>query len=706
MNYKSLHSVLLIFILATGISCSRNAGDNANSWEEYLGGPDRNHYTTLKQIDLNNVTQLAKAWEYHTGDSGQIQCNPIIIGDKLYAVTATGEPFALEAATGRELWRVSDTTDRRVIIRGLTYWEQGNDKRILYTRGQWLCAADALTGKAVVSFGDSGKVSLKTGLGQSAEKKYVESRTPGTIFENLIIMPLSLSEGSDAAPGYIQAFNVISGKLEWVFKTIPEPGQEGYETWPEHSYKNEDVGAANNWAGMAIDRKRAIIYAPTGSAGFDFYGGGRKGANLYANTLLALNARTGKKIWHFQFVHHDIFDRDAPAPPNLLTVSHDGKKIDAVAQVTKQGYVFLFNRETGEPLFDIEEVPAPPSDVPGEEAWPTQPRPVLPAPYARQTLTENDINPHSAHRDSLLISFKQSRFEGPFTPLSKKGSIVFPGLDGGAEWGGAAVDPDGVIYINSNEMSWLISLDAAKPATNNGAATGLQLYTTYCAACHGANRSGNTASGYPSLLGIGAKFSREQVADIIAHGRGRMAGFPNLSEVQRKNIAGFLFDDQKVQKSGKPLNERNEIVGDNDKVEYKISGYTKFLDKDGLPAISPPWGTLNAIDLNTGEYLWKIVYGEYPELMEKGIPQTGSENYGGPVITETGLLFIAGTMDKKFRAYNKKTGELIWETKLPAAAFATPATYEVNGKQYIVLACGGTKNGAEKGDSYVAFALP
>lgn len=707
MNYKYPHTTLVaLLILFIGGSCGSLSSDNDAQWEEYLGGPDRNHYSSLTQIDLDNVAQLEKAWEYHTGDSGQIQCNPIIVDKRLYAVTATGEPFALDAATGTELWRISDTTGRGVIMRGLTYWQTGDDKRILYTRGQWLCAAEALTGKPVMSFGDSGRVSLKAGLGETAIEKFVESRTPGTVFENLIIMPLSLSEGSDAAPGHIQAFNIVTGKLAWVFKTIPDPVEVGYDTWPKNSYKNKDVGAANNWAGMAVDRERGIVYVPTGSAGFDFYGGARKGSNLFANTLLALNAKTGERLWHFQFVHHDIFDRDAPAPPNLLSVTRNGKKIDAVAQVTKQGYVFLFDRETGEPLFPIEEVPAPPSDVPEEEAWPTQPRPVLPLPYARQTLTEEDINPYSVNRDSLLISFRQSRFEGPFTPLSERGSIVFPGLDGGAEWGGAAVDPEGIIYINSNEMSWLISLGAANTVPRNGVVTGIQLYATYCASCHGAERLGNTASGYPPLLELEDRFSQKQVAAIITRGRGRMAGFPNLSNDQRKNLVEFLFADDAKARPVESRSERNEVTGDHSLVEYKISGYTKFLDSDGYPAISPPWGTLNAIDLNTGEYKWKIVYGEYPDLMEKGLPQTGSENYGGPVVTASGLLFIAGTRDKKFRAYNKSTGELVWETKLPAAAFATPATYEVNGRQYLVVACGGSKNGAEKGDSYVAFALP
>ncbi|HEX7016479.1 MAG TPA: PQQ-binding-like beta-propeller repeat protein [Cyclobacteriaceae bacterium] len=702
MNTRLQYIALFFLVLGIAVSCGGPSGDDTTQWEEYLGGPDRNHYSSLTQINPDNVTQLKIAWEYHTGDSGQMQCNPIIVDGRMYAVTPKGGPFALDAATGEELWRIPDTTRRGAILRGVTYWENGDDKRILFTRGEWLCAVEALTGKPIASFGDGGKTSLKAGLGESAKEKTVESRTPGTVYENLIIMPLSLSEGSDAAPGYVQAFDIVTGNLVWVFKTIPGPGELGYDTWPETAHENKRVGAANNWAGMAVDRKRGIVYVPTGSAAFDFYGGDRIGSNLFANTLLALNAKTGERIWHFQFVHHDIFDRDAPAPPNLLTVTHDGQKIDAVAQVTKQGYVYLFNRETGEPLFPIEEVPAPPSDVPGEEAWPTQPRPVLPLPYARQTLTEDGINPYSAQRDSLLDAFRRSRYEGPFTPLAERGGIVFPGLDGGAEWGGAAVDPEGVIYINSNEASWLISLNKAQPP--DAAATGAQLYTTFCASCHGADRRGSVASGFPSLLNPEERLTRDAVSQIISHGKGRMGGFPRITDAQKADIVAFLFGD-KIAAQPNAGNVRTEITSEETFDEYKISGYIKWLDKDGYPAIAPPWGTLNAIDLNTGEYVWKITYGEYPELMEKGIPQTGSESYGGPVVTASGLLFIAGTQDKKFRAYRKATGELLWETELPAAAFATPATYEVNGKQYIVLACGGTKLGAEKGDSYVAFAL-
>lgn len=638
-------------------------------------------------------------------DSGQIQCNPIIVNGVLYAMTATVQPFALNAATGEEIWRVRDTTDATWYgtNRGVTYWEDEGDKRILYTKESWLYAINALTGKPILSFGDSGRTSLGTGLGKLGKNRFVISNTPGTVFEDLIIMPLRLSEGNDAAPGYVQAFNVRSGKLAWVFKTIPQPGELGYDTWPPEAYQDSTLGAANNWSGMAIDRTRGIVYVPTGSAASDFYGANRHGSNLFANTLLALDARSGKRIWHFQLVHHDILDRDAPAPPNLVTVSHGGKHIDAVAQVTKQGFVFLFNRETGEPLFPIEEVPAPSSDVPGEETWPTQPRPVKPQPYARQSLTADDISPFAPNKEELLAILKKSRYEGTFTPLTKRGTIIFPGLDGGAEWGGAAVDPDGVMYLNSNEMAWLISLDTATAETTLH--PGEQFYMANCASCHGAERKGNPASGFPSLLDMNNRYRRDHVLNVIGTGKGMMPAFKKLNEQEKKLLVAFLYGDKVTPKEDKKEPGLENAKGPKKK-EYKISGYTKFLDKDGYPAIRPPWGTLNAIDLNTGEYLWTKTYGETPALAAKGIPQTGSDSYGGPVVTASGLLFIAGTKDGKFRIYDKKSGDLLWETKLPAAAFATPSTYSVNGKQYIVMACGGTKLGATKGESYVAFALP
>jgi quinoprotein glucose dehydrogenase len=706
---RAVYSCLFIGVALgfVALSCSSDA-PSAGEWPEYLGGPDRNHYSALSQIDTSNVNKLAVAWEYHTSDSGQLQCSPIMVNGVLYGMTARTLPFAVDAATGKEIWSIRDDAKSTWYgtSRGLAYWENGDDKRIIYTKESWLHAVNAVTGKPVLAFGDSGRVHLGAGLGARAKSRFVISNTPGTVFDDLIIMPLRISEGIDALPGYIQAFNIKTGELAWVFRTIPHPGEAGYDTWPANTWQDSTIGAANNWSGMAIDRERAIVYVPTGSAAFDFYGGDRKGSNLFANTLLALNARTGKLIWHYQFVHHDILDRDAPAPPNLLTVTHDGKRIDAVAQVTKQGYVFLFDRVTGKPLFDIEEVPVPASDVPGEEAWPTQPRPVKPAPYARQVLTSEEIHSTSeGTQDSLLAKFNASRHEGPFTPLSLRGTIIFPGLDGGAEWGGAAVDPNGIMYINSSEMPWLISLQPASDLPDEGKmlAPGEQVYAKNCSACHGTERKGNKASGFPSLVDLGNRFQRNHVLDVISKGKGMMPAFRQLTEDDKKVLVAYLFGD-KINHTEK-VKEQKKEPGHETK-GFNISGYTKFLDDDGYPAITPPWGSLNAIDLNTGEYVWKNTFGEHPELMRQGIAQTGAESYGGPVITAGGILFIAGTKDGKFRAYSSKTGKLLWETKLPAAAFATPCTYEVNGRQYVVIACGGTKLGAAKGDSYVAFALP
>lgn len=680
-------------------------------WPEYLGGPDRNHYSTLTQINASNVSKLSKVWEYHTQDSGQIQCNPIIVNGVLYGMTAKTQPFAIHAATGQEIWRRQDTAKSSGLStsRGLTYWEKGNDKRILFTNGPWLYALDARTGKPIASFGEQGRTSLKAGLGETATTKMVISNTPGTVFEDLIIMPLRLSEGSDAALGNVQAFNILTGKLAWAFRTIPQPGEYGYDTWPKDTYKNTEVGAANNWAGMAVDRKRGIVFVPTGSAAFDFYGGNRNGSNLFANCLLALDARTGQRKWHYQFVHHDILDRDPPAPPNLVTLTRNGKKIDAVAQVTKQGYVFVFDRENGTPLFPIEEKPMPASDIPGEEAWPTQPIPTKPAPYARQQVTEKELSPYLENRDSMLAVFRKSRSEGPFAPLSRQGTIIFPGLDGGAEWGGAAVDPDGIMYLNSSEMAWLLALNENKPVDETKfVSVGARVYAANCSACHGSERQGNAASGFPSLVDISSKRQRDHVMNVITSGKGMMPAFTQLTADEKQALVAFLFGEAQEEAGLKQVKEPGLITDKKEtpKVPYRISGYTKFLDKKGYPAVAPPWGTLNAINLNTGEYVWKTVFGEYPELTAKGIEQTGSESYGGPVITASGLLFIAGTKDEKFRVYDKKTGKLLWETKLPAAGFATPSTYEVNGKQYVVIACGGTKLGAKKGDSYVAFALP
>ncbi len=695
-----------LFIWYSGTGVSFGSGKD---WYEYQGGPDRNQYSTLDQITPSNVNELEVVWEYHTGDTGQVQTNPIIVNDTLYGMTATVHPFALNAATGEEYWRQrGEGPDELNSNRGLVYWKDENDTRILYTYNEWLYALNASTGEPIPSFADSGRVSLKTGLGEDARDKMVMSTTPGTVYEDLIIMPLRVSEGIGAADGHIQAFNIRTGELEWVFHTIPKPGELGYETWPEDAHKDPDIGGANNWAGMAVDRERGIVYVPTGSAAYDFYGGNRKGENLFSNTLLALNAATGERIWHFQFVHHDILDRDLPAPPNLLTVTHNGKRIDAVAQTTKQGYVFVFDRETGEPLFPIEERPVPGSDIPGEHAWPTQPFPTKPAPYARQTLTEEDISPYAANREELMETVRNSRSEGPFTPLSEHGTIIFPGLDGGAEWGGAAADPDGILYVNSNQMAWHISLGPSVPEEEMAdLSLGERIYTTNCTACHGPDLSGSPESGFPSLRDIDNRLSKEHVSNVISRGQGMMPAFGSkFSEEETQALMAFLYGEEEQGPDSLKESGMEQSYENMPEVTYQISGYTRFVDKDGYPAVRPPWGTLNAIDLNTGEYVWKEILGDYPDLRNEDDPKTGTQNYGGPVVTAGGVLFIAGTRDGKLRAFDKKTGELLWETELPAAAFATPSTYEVDGRQYIVVACGGTKLDTPGGDSYVAFALP
>jgi len=699
---RELLTALLCGVAAGLGGCANRPDAPDRDWREYLGGPDRNHYSRLAQINTGNVARLRPAWEFHSGDPGQNQCNPIVVGGVLYGSTATSGIFALDGATGRPRWRFSDPGNLNSYNndRGVTFWSDGDDQRILCTIGPWLYALDARTGRLAAGFGVGGRASLKAGLGAQAQEKWVVSTTPGTLFGDFLIMPTRVSEDSTAAPGYIQAFNVRTGTVGWVFRTMPYPGEEGYETWSKDAYRNIDVGSANCWAGMSIDRQRGILYVPTGSAAPDFWGGHRIGKNLYANCLLALDARTGKLLWHRQIVHHDIWDRDLPAPPNLVTILHAGRPVDAVAQVTKSGLVFVFDRVTGAPLFPIEERPAPASTLAGEEAWPTQPWPVRPEPFARQAVTEKDISPYAANRDELVARMRTMR-TGSFQPFGKDETLIFPGFDGGAEWGGAAAAPDGILYVNANEVAWIGSLsDAPGRDALAGLSPGRRLYTQYCMGCHGPGRLGIPASGIPSLVGVASRLTREDVVLLIAGGRKMMPGFTFLQETDRRAITAFLFDDEGGAAVTPPA------AAENPPIPYKFNGYTKFLDSAGYPAISPPWGSLTAIDLNTGDRVWRIPLGEFRELSARGIPPTGTENYGGPVVTAGGLLFIAATKDGMFRAFDRATGRLLWETLLPASGFATPSTYEVDGRQYVVVACGGGKLGTKAGDSYVAFALP
>lgn len=693
----SLVLTVLIFLF----SCSNRQNEDYTKWEDYLGGAERNQYSTLSQITLGNVQKLEVAWMYDAPDSGQMQMNPIVVDGILYGVTATVQAFALDAETGEEIWRFGDPRKLwHSTSRGVAYWESedGTDKRILHSMGSHLYAINAITGKVITSFGDNGRISLHTGLPDHGKDKFIVSNTPGTVFENMIYMPMRLDEGATAIAGYLRAFDTRTGELVWTFHNIPIPGEFGYETWSPDAYKNTTVGAANNWAGMSVDTDEGILYVPTGSAAPDFWGGDRIGENLFANTLLALDARTGERIWHYQLVHHDLLDRDLPAPPNLITVTHNGRKIKAVSQTTKQGYVYLFDRYTGEPLFDIKEVPVPSSTLIGEEAWPTQPIPVKPKAFARLSsdLTENDISPYAPNQEELLEIFRKSD-KREFAPPSTDPVFLFPGYDGAAEWGGAAAVPDeGILYVNSNEMAWILQMEEVENDFTPQA-FGELTYSNNCAACHGSNREGNPQSGYPALLEISQKYDKEALGSLVESGKGMMPGFTHLKEEETKAIISYLYGEQTRMATSEDFDKQAP--------RYRHLGYNKFLDSNDLPAISPPWGTMTAIDLNSGEFIWQVVLGETDSLRALGYPQTGTESYGGPVITENGLLFIAGTKDGYFRAYNRFTGELLLEHKLPAPAFATPAIYEVNGKQYITVACGGEKLGTPYGNKVVAFAI-
>jgi quinoprotein glucose dehydrogenase len=587
-------------------------------------------FSTLDQINRDTVKRLKPAWTYHTGElegrqGRTIECTPIVIEGVMYVTTGYLRVVALDAATGQELWQFDPLKDHRSrhplasggVNRGCAYWsdkEPDGERRIIHgTADGRLFSLDASTGKLDPMFGAGGVRDLRTGLDPGVARLSYGPTSAPALWRDTIIVGVSCGEGPGiAAPGDIRAFDVRTGQELWRFRTVPGPGEFGHNTWGGESWR--DRGGANAWGGLSVDVEHGLVFAGLGSAAFDFYGGDRPGANLFANCTLALDARTGRRVWHFQTLHHDLWDHDLPVYPNLVRVTHDGQAVDAVAQVTKTGYVFLFDRATGKPLFDVVERPVPPSDIPGEEAAPTQPVPVKPPPFSAQHLDETNVTDiGAANRAAVLERLRMIRGGPAFNPPSRQGTVVIPGYHGGANWSGASFDPTtGWLYVNSNNVPNILSLVAAKDG-------------------------GNPRSRYGP---------------------------------------------------------------------FDHAGYEQFLDHEGYPAIKPPWGVLTAIDLNAGTLAWQVPLGEYAELTARGIPRTGTETFGGSIVTAGGLVFIAGTKDERIHAFDKRTGELLWEHPLPAGGYATPSTYQVAGRQYLVIAAGGAgKLRTRAGDAFVAFRL-
>jgi quinoprotein glucose dehydrogenase len=661
-------------------------------------------YSPLKEITRDNVSRLEVAWQYDPGGDarGGLQTTPLVIDGVVYAETADGRLIALDGATGTLKWSWSSDTHGQA-CRGITYWTDGRDRRILAGFGRYVYAIDPATGQPIASFGVNGRIDLQQDLGRDPERQSVTLTSPGVIYHDTFIVGGRVSEQLPASPGDVRAYDVRSGRLKWAFHTIPHPGEPGYETWPKDAWTYS--GAANNWAGMAVDTTRGIVYVPTGSAAADFYGWNRVGNDLYANSLLALDAETGRRLWSFQGVHHDVWDRDFDSPPTLVTVRRGGRLVDAVAQTSKIGWVYLFDRVTGTPLFPIEERPVPASTVPGEVTSPTQPFVLAPVPFARQHLTEDMLTTRTPEAHAWAVEhFRALRSDGNFVPFSVgKDTVIMPGFDGGAEWGGSAWDPDRhLLFVNANDLAWTTAMRETQRRTGASAAS---TYTAQCASCHGADRSGGP--GFPSLRDIASRRTAAEVTASIRNGGTRMPAFSSLRPAVVAALVEYLMSDgtRDTAETGAASNDAASTSP-----PYNFTGYHKWYDPDGYPAVAPPWGTLNAIDLDTGEYAWKIPLGEYPELAAKGQADTGTENYGGPIVTAGGLVFIGATnYDNKFRAFDTDTGRLLWQTTMMNAGNATPATYEAGGRQFVVIAAFGGKTsprpGSPKG-AFVAFALP
>nr|WKN35626.1 pyrroloquinoline quinone-dependent dehydrogenase [Tunicatimonas sp. TK19036] len=711
---KHLSKVFAVILLLF-IGCqSGNDADRSSyqTWSAYKGDEHSSSYSSLDQINLSNVSQLENAWTFQMSDipDGEdpvsSQSNPIIIDGVMYANSGKQTVYAIDALTGEKIWscRTLEEGQPSAASRGVSYWESGDDQRILYSAGNSLLAIDAKTGKLIPSFGTHGRVNLNEGVRDDPEKISVTLTTPGRIFKDLIIIGSRLPDFYGAPPGYIRAYHCKTGELVWTFHTIPHPGEPGYETWPPDAYKY--AGGVNCWAGMSIDRERGMVFLALGSPSYDFYGADRIGENLYGNCVLALDAATGKYQWHFQTVHHDVWDYDLPSPPSLVTLNQDGKDIEAVAQVTKHGFVFVLDRDTGEPVFPVEEREVPASNLPGEETWPTQPFPTKPKAFVKQFMTEDDLNHYSEEdHNAILEQFRSVRYEGLFTPPDLKGTLSLPATRGGANWGGAAFDPStNYLYIRGNnlpEIQTIVDIDKHFAARDNSVfERGRVVYQQHCATCHGPEKNGNPPD-FPSLASLKGSMDEAEALEKVRMGGGKMPGYKGvLSNAEESAIMAFLYD-----RTGQ-VAEASEVGADTTKeIRYgNITPYRTWSGPSGNPAMKGPWGTLNALNLSTGEYEWQIPLGNDEKLQAILGEQTGLLGRSGPMVTAGGLVFISGAEDKKLWAFDKQTGELVWETTLPAANNANVCSYSVNGKQFVALSVGGTTENPS--GSVMTFALP